>query len=351
MSAADPIVVCSTDDGYALPLAVAIHSAARHLETGRRLRVFLLDAGLSPSVERRLLRAWRDVRVDAEVLRPDLSAVRGVAVPGYPSPGVYLRLLAPELLPDDVDRALYLDSDLVVLGDLARLWDTELGDHPLGAIQDQAIPFLDSERALPDVDPLREILWSVRGVANWEELALDPCGPYLNSGVLLMDVASWRREGISRRLLDCLREQREHAGMPDQYVLNVVFAGRWLPLDMRWNASPSLLAHRAPERSPFDAETLDRVRGGPWIIHYVGALKPWTWDGHVGWRDAFRAELAETPWPAWARGRWTLRPWLWRRWRRYSRPWRRAVAGLGTRLRRIRRSVRGKAARLLPRGR
>ncbi|GAG40908.1 unnamed protein product, partial [marine sediment metagenome] len=248
-----------------------------------------------------LLRAWRDARVDVEVLRPDLSAVRALAVPRFPSPGVYLRLLAPELLPLGVERALYLDSDIVVLGDLGRLWDTDLGEHPLAAIQDQSIPFLDSERALPDVDALRGLLWSVRGVANWEELGLDPRGPYLNSGVLLMDIDTWRREGSAGRLLECLREQRAHAGMPDQYVLNVVFAGRWLPLDMRWNASPGLLAHHAPERSPFDAETLDRVRGGPWIIHYVGALKPWTWDGRVGWREAFRAELAETPWPAWAR--------------------------------------------------
>jgi lipopolysaccharide biosynthesis glycosyltransferase len=350
LSDADPIVVCASDDGYALPLAVAIHSAARHLDPGRRLRVFLLDAGLSPPVERRLRRAWRDAPLDLEIVRPDLAAIRALAVPAYPSAGVYLRLLTPELLPEDVERAIYLDSDVVVCADLARLWESDLGGRPLGAIQDASIPFFDAERALPDLEAVREILWSVRGVANWEELGLDPCSPYLNSGVLLMDLAAWRREASARRLLDCLREQRAHAGMPDQYVLNVVFAGRWQALDLRWNAPPALFAHRAPGGSPFDAATLSRARAEPWIVHYVGALKPWSWDGHVAWRERFQTELAQTPWPVWARGRWTLRPWLWRRWRRYSRPWRRAAGRLGKTLGRLPRSARGRAAALLRRG-
>jgi len=69
------------------------------------------------------------------------------------------------------------------------------------------------------------------------------------------------------------------------------------------------------EQSPFDAETLLRVREDPWIVHYVGYAKPWSWDSPTAWKELWQRERDTTGWPPWDRTRWTLWPWL-----RWSRP-------------------------------
>jgi lipopolysaccharide biosynthesis glycosyltransferase len=321
-----PAVVAAADDGYGLGLAVAIRSAIDHLDPARRLRLFLLDGGISPRMRRRLLRCWPAERLELTWLNPDPAPFRAVAVPGvFSQPAVYMRLLADELLPSKLDRVIYLDSDVLVLRDLGELWDLDMGGRALLAVQDQGVPFVDAQIALERFDAVRPHLWKARGVENWRELGLDPKAPYLNSGVLMMDLATWRREGIGRKLLDCIRSNPDYTQFPDQYALNAYLCGRWGELDLRWNANPGIFKFPSAEESPFDVETLRQVREDPWIVHYVGHVKPWSWDGATVWKEIWQRECDATGWPPWARARWTLWPWLHRRWLRWSRPLRRSL--------------------------
>lgn len=322
MSPRDPVLLCAADDAYALPLAVALHSAVRHLDPSRRLTLYLLDGGISPRMERRVLRGLPSDRVRVLPVRPDLALPREIAVEGYASPAVYLRLLAPQLLPDE-ERVLYLDSDVLVRRDLGELWDVPMQGRPLLAVQDQGMPFVDNRVALPRFEAARPYLWGERAVPNWEELGLDPRAPYLNSGVLVMDLAAWRREDASRELLEVVRRHPAHARLPDQYALNVVFAGRWGALDLRWNANPGLHRFPSAEACPFDEAVWRAALEDPWIVHFVGPVKPWTWDGAIAWKALFQQEVDRLAWPRWTHARWTLWPWLRRRALRWSRPWRR----------------------------
>ncbi|MBW2374262.1 MAG: glycosyltransferase family 8 protein [Deltaproteobacteria bacterium] len=348
MSGADPVAFGTTQDGYALGLAVTVRSALERLDPARRLRLYLLDAGLAPRLRRRLLRCWPEDRVEVVWIRPDLTRFREVALPGFfANPAVYLRLLAEELLPEHEERAIYLDSDLVVQRDLGELWDLEMGGHPLLAVQDQGLPFVDASHALPNVEAVAPYLVAVRAVPNWEELGLDPRAKYLNAGLLVIDLAAWRREKLGSQLMQCLRDHREHAAMADQYALNACLCGRWGELDLRWNANVGIFKFPSAEESPFDAETLLQVREDPWIVHYVGYAKPWSWDSPTAWKDLWQRERDTTGWPPWARTRWTLWPWLRRRWLRWSRPLRRTLRDGRRRLSRTGRRLRAAARRRL----
>ena len=340
VSARDPVVLCTPDEEYALAFAVAVHSAVRNLDPTRRLRLHVLDGGVSRATRRRLLRSWDPERVEVTWLAPDLERIRAVAVETYPWPSVYLRLLAPELLPGSLSKVIYLDSDVVVRADLGRLWECEMKGALLLAVQDTGMPFVDAERALPGYAACAPFLWKARAIENYEAHGIDPGSKYFNSGVLVMNLEGWRREGISQRLLACLRENRAYATLPDQYVLNSVLAGRWRELDLRWNVAPAIFRYPSAAQSPFAEAVFAQARADPWIVHYVGVEKPWRRDFHPPWQEDFQRTLDEMGWPRWRRLRWTWWPWLrervGKRLRRAARRGRRAarrVARAGRRLR------------------
>ena len=92
----------------------------------------------------------------------------------YYSKSTYYRLFIPTLYPE-LDKALYLDSDIVVLGDISELYNVDLGENLLGAVHDQAVQ---------NTPEFQEYVLNRIGVKNQED--------YFNAGVLLMNLAKLR---------------------------------------------------------------------------------------------------------------------------------------------------------------
>ncbi len=126
-----------------------------------------------------------------------------------------------------------------------------------------------------------------------------PDAPYFNSGLLVVDLAQWRREGYADQVLQCLRRHREHVVWWDQYALNVVLAGKWRALDRRWNQGAQIHVYPNWRESPFDREEFDRVRHSPWIVHYCSPDKPWHYFCRHPHADDFYRCLTRTAWRGW----------------------------------------------------
>lgn len=123
--------------------------------------------------------------------------VEGVDMLHY-TVGTMFRLMIPELCPD-LDRAIYLDADLVVNLDVAELWNTDLRGCPLAAVREQGV---------------REL--------------------YYNAGVLCLDLRRLRADGnFLQRCMDVLRGR--NARWPDQDAINLLYAEQICPLDKKWN--------------------------------------------------------------------------------------------------------------------
>ena len=135
-------------------------------------------------------------------------------------------------------------------------------------------------------------------VPNFRELGFKPEAAYFNAGVLLIDLAAWRVADVSRRLLECLEEHRRHVVFWDQYALNVVLAGRWGQLDLRWNQGSHVFHYPTWEQSPFDRQTYEQVRRDPYIVHFTTRAKPWRACRHP-LRGEFFKYLDRTAWAGW----------------------------------------------------
>ena len=210
-----------------------------------------------------------------------------------------LRLLLPELLPE-LDRILYLDCDIIVRQDLAKLWETtELADNYLAGVYEAAI----------------------EGQAErFRALGCDPA-KYFNSGFLLMNLAQMRAEKVSEKLLEACRVP--YLEFPDQDALNQVCLGRVVPLSPLYNSIRTFFIpkYRPDFERQYGSGLWEKVQKEA-TIHYTGG-KPWnlfTVQFGAWWKvyDTLPAEIKAE----WTPGK------MARFWKFYRTPFGRAFDGL-----------------------
>ncbi len=278
----DPLVlVCSANDRFAMPLAVTVRSALDSLRPGRRLLLFVLDGGITPENRARAEASWDRGRVEVRWLDPPLERLERLGIRDSVHLPAYFRLLIPDLLPQELTRAIYLDSDVLVLRDLERLWRTPLRGRPVGAVQDMVIQTMGNAFGPRD------------------DLGVPLATPYFNSGVLLMDLRAWRTKGIGERTIRYLDRNRDWVRFLEQDALNVVLRGNWTELDLLWNVLIQGPEDTLPMVGLYPRRLFEAMAVRPYIIHFVGLGKPWLPESTHPRSDLYFACLDRTAWAGW----------------------------------------------------
>lgn len=320
-------VAAACDASYAMPLAVMLASLAARLGRRHRVVAHVLESGLDAATRARVAQSVPGDRLSLRWTSIDASRFAGLRATlrdfDTVSLASYYRLLLPEVIPADVDRLIYLDSDLVVLHDLWDLWTTEIGDACLGAVPE----LLESARYAS----------SRAGIRLHRQLGLRADMELFNSGVLLINLARWRNMEVAARALNYLREAALHLRWHDQEALNAVVAGDWTPLDPRWNVTMHVF--RSGTAGP-----LRELARKPRIVHYNAAIKPWHADFQLGYGELFYRYLDTTAWRDW-RPQQARHATLRRLAARLLRSSLKARHAIGRQLQVVRRSLRGWSAR------
>jgi lipopolysaccharide biosynthesis glycosyltransferase len=257
-------IVFGVDDGFVLPLGVALRSLVANSPAALvDTDVIVLHEELAPASVSRL-------RCHAEALGDGLRLVpwrlrdEGYRTAPNGTRANSLRLFMDRVLPEH-GRALYLDCDLLILDDLAPLLATDMGGLPLAAVRD---PFQPTYGRSGLVMP------------GWQELGIPPDREYFNSGVMLFDLETCRRERLFDRAIRFLTEHPEHVGVGDQDALNLAVDDRWLRLDRAWNTAPmsavvvdGCMAYGMDDVVPL--QTLVDEEPAARVMHYMTQLKPW----------------------------------------------------------------------------
>ena len=259
-------IACGGDDNYATGVAVALYSALSHLSADVTPTVYLLDGGLSAYHCKRLERMITRVRRDSSIVWCRISAadLAGLPVEGYLSQSAYLRLFLSKFVEERTKCILYIDCDLLVVGDVSNVLDLDFGDRPIAAVRD----FLSDDIShLPE--PLPEEQCAPWNTASW-------C---FNSGMLVINWPRYAALDVEKKVLAFgTRLSGNPAIHGDQDMLNPVLSGNWLELPYTYNFCSQLLyieefpksdRHRAflRERSRIYSETK--------IFHFTGQPKPW----------------------------------------------------------------------------
>jgi lipopolysaccharide biosynthesis glycosyltransferase len=234
------------DDAYAPFLSVTLTSIRANRNLNRRYVIRVLHTGMSAAVQQRLKEHLEAPEFILEF--PNISShveafSQRLHTRDYYSCSTYYRLFIPQLYPQ-LSKALYLDCDLVLLEDVAQLYDLPLGDDLVGAVPDGI------------VNAVAEFKLYVQN-----RLDMVRSQDYFNAGVLLMNLDAMRRWNFADRFLDLLGRVTFRVGQ-DQDYLNVLCQGKVRYLGNEWNAMPTGVAVRKPK-----------------LIHYNMDAKPWKQDG------------------------------------------------------------------------
>ena len=266
----NPVVIaCASDEHYVRPLAAMLRSVVDNFSDNRALEIFIIHSGITSLDRERVAHGWPG-NVQVRWIETRESDFAGLPLWGRMPVSTYYKLRLPDFLPQRIGKALWLDCDVIVLDDVSHLWDGELGELSLGAVQDAVVPLVSSSC----------------GILNHRQLGLDPAAKYFNAGVMLVDVDAWRRDGVAARAMDYLRQYHQSVTFWDQEGLNVALAGRWMPVDSRWNHNASIPARHACAELPS-------------IVHFAGGLKPWRYPTRDQLRSLYYVYLDRTAFGGW----------------------------------------------------
>jgi lipopolysaccharide biosynthesis glycosyltransferase len=285
------VVACAADDFFAMPLAVTAFSALKNLNSRYCMILYILDGGISGDNKAKLMRTLDSKRVEIHWIKPTSAQIKQVLLKGSASNhpiSSYYRLLLPGIIPDLVNKVIYLDSDVVVEEDLAKLWEQDLGNNYLLAVRDQV------DGNLLNSWHLNHAVKSL----DLKQYGITPEHKYLNSGVLVINLEKWRQSQIADQVLDLIANHPDFP-FPDQDGINIVLAGKWKELNPRWNQTHVVHSFTSPQAPPYDPQLYADLIHHPYIIHYTSRPKPWSKDCTHPQSDRFFKYLDQTAWRGW----------------------------------------------------
>lgn len=222
-------VFLTINSAYAPYAAAAIHSLTEHCDPKRYYRVIILHDGLN-LVNRWRLRnlVTRNVALQFKKMTRSLYLKAIVAYctrrqkgagDFFSSAVYYYRAFIPLMFPL-YKKAVYIDSDTILRGDIGELYDTDLGDNAMAAMVDPKVT------AIPE---FRDYVDNALSVPHTE---------YVNSGVQVMDLRKMRKMHYLSTMIDLIKKYDADLVAPDQDYLNIILRGQIKHLDPVWNAEP-----------------------------------------------------------------------------------------------------------------
>jgi lipopolysaccharide biosynthesis glycosyltransferase len=268
-------LACAARRDYVPHCAAMIDSVLER--AGGPVRVhFLHGPDLRSSQGRKLAEMVRAAGSEISLIEVLPERVRGLRTIDWLPGSHWYRIFLPELLPG-AERVLYLDADTIVVDSLGPLWETDLAGNLVGAVTN---------------------VWQHDHLDHPARLELADPGAYFNTGVLLIDLDAFRREGVTEELVAAAREHHEKIGFPEQDAMNIVVGGRRLGLHPRWNLMNSILRFESAV-GVFGEQAVREARERPAIRHFEGPgdNKPWHLLCEREGRELYREHRRRTPWP------------------------------------------------------
>ena len=279
-----------SNEAYAPYLAASMTSLILHNQDAGEIRFHVIANRIGAESRERLRRNAAMAAAERAGQLPrvfvsfypleDLSERAGATDTGSYDVSMLGRFFIGELLPERVETVLYLDCDTIVCGSLRQLFSRS------------GIPLASGA---PEPTIYRSILKQL-GLTHANDC-------YLNSGVLLIDLAAWRAFGAGQKLLSFYRLNGGRLFCGDQDAINYVLRGKLGLLSPRYNFFTNyryfhyrtlLRLSPAYERAVPNKEQFRRLKKKPQILHYMGAERPWLRGNRNPYRRAFEEALSRS---------------------------------------------------------
>lgn len=285
-------IVYASDDKFSEILAVSLVSLYENSRDMDDITVYVLNSGINSenknkidSISRSYHRSdivWITAQDVSKVLSMDVKVDRG-------SLSQYARLFVSSDLPDDLERVLYLDCDIVINKSIKELWNLDLHGKTIAALMDA---FSSSYRA---------------------NIGLEKNDVMFNSGVMLIDLNQWKSHRIEEKLLKFIEERKGRIQQGDQGALNAVLSHDTYCFEPRFNSVTifhdfnydEMMIYRKPPKGYYSIQEIELAVDDPSIIHFTTSFlskRPWVIGSQHRYVDVWLKFKAISPWsssPLW----------------------------------------------------
>ncbi len=251
-------ILCATDKNFA-PYCGIMLTSLFESNSDCRFHVFVLvDSCLSEENERKFDTLGRKYGHEISVTDIEISMVEKLPVNerSHITCATYFRLFAALLLPDEVHKVIYLDGDMVVVGDIRPLWNLDMDGVAVSGVRGPRSSYSDICRYL----------------GYSEEYG------YFNAGVLVLNLDYWRTHDTTEKVLKFVEDHHAYLPMMDQDALNGALYDEKKMLPDRYNYMTMFFLRKNWESYADERRQECIEEGGKKVIlHYLGRVKPWNY--------------------------------------------------------------------------
>lgn len=209
----------------------------------------ILTDGLSAEARQKMEQTAEPYGATVSFYKIEDSYIDNLALSGF-NRNIWLRIFLPELLDENIDRVLYLDTDTIVCGDITELFSVDLTNHSLAACMD-FMGFSDKV---------------------FKRLGYPSDYGYICSGVMVFNLNYFRAHNLTEKILDFARKHAGEITFPDQDAINAACHKSMKLLPLKFDMLPPFFANETFVKQ--HEEEVKEMLADPRIIHYAGC-NPW----------------------------------------------------------------------------
>lgn len=246
------------DDGFVKYTIVSIHSMKKSASKKYKYHIHILHTGISESMMEKVYALADDTfEISFDNVTEYLHTIADkLPLRDYYSKTTYFRLFIAEMFPE-YDKALYIDSDTVVAGDIGELCLTDIGDAYVGACHEQV---------MVQEDVYGTYAEKVVGISRHN---------FFNAGLILINCHAFRKHKVLNKFIDLLHVYNFVVTQDEDY-LNLICKDHVYWLDQRWNTEVfGEISYPIEEAK---------------MLHYIMVSKPWHYSdcrhGEIFWQYA-----------------------------------------------------------------
>lgn len=265
-------VVLASDNNYVSLLTISIVSfLVNNQNDFDEINIFILDDGITESNKNKINYILKDYNCNISFIKTKKIEeldfkVLSLERAEIPSLTTYARLFIPSLLPDDVDKVLYLDCDSIIVDSFKELWQEDISDYYCAAVRDCS------------------------NTSFMEALGIPRGEKYFNAGVLFINLKKWREDNVEDKFIDFLTNNQHRYYQHDQGVLNHVFKNQIRTIHPKYNLQGYFQfmnynisrKFSCIEIEYYSKEIMDDARKNPVFLHFCAAdyFRPWKNPNH-----------------------------------------------------------------------
>jgi len=260
-------IVLASDDNYVPLLTISIVSFLENNSNEfNEINVFILDDGISKQNIDKINNILNKYKCNVVFIKTKNiehlnSKIVSLEKDNIASFTTYSRLFIGSLIPDNIDRIIYLDCDILVVNSVKQLWDEDISDYYCAAV----------------LDCCNTTVQKMLGISEGDN--------YINAGILYVNLKKWREDNVEEKFIEFIMNNQNRYYQHDQGIINNIFKNNIKIISPKYNLQGyfQFMSYKVSKKFSgidneyYSKEIIDEARKNPVVLHFCGSnfFRPW----------------------------------------------------------------------------